>query len=53
VDTLYVLDGSPDPLTGMGAFDGDNVRIFPHATSTVPSGPDVRISPHAVDQHSD
>jgi len=21
--------------------------------STVPSGPDVRISPHAVDQHSD
>jgi len=27
----YVLDGSPDLLTGMGTFDGDDIRIFPHA----------------------
>jgi len=46
------LDGGPDPPCEGAIFEGYDVEIFPHAASTVPIGPDVGISPHAVDQRS-
>jgi len=40
-------------LMGRGTFEG-MISGFSHMPpSTVPSGPDVRVSPHAVDQRSD
>jgi len=48
----YVLDDESRSPNGNRHFWGDDVAIFLHTTSTIPSGPDVGISPHAIDQRS-
>jgi len=42
--------GSPDTLREGALLSGDDVRIFHMPPNTVPSGPDIGISPHAVNQ---
>jgi len=49
---LYIRWGSRSPL-GRGTFEG-MTSVFSHMVlSTIPSGPDIGISLHAVNQHSD
>jgi len=48
----YVLDGSPDPPMGTDTFEGIMSQFSCTLPSTIPSGPDVGISPHAVNQRS-
>jgi len=49
---LCIRWGSRYP-TGRGTFEGDDIGSFRMVPSTVRSGPDIGISSHAVDQHSD
>jgi len=48
----FLLDGGPDPPTGGALLKGMTSGFSRMSPSTVPSGPNVRISPHAVDHHS-
>jgi len=43
----------PDAHTGRGIFEGVKLGFSCTAPSTVPSGPHVGISPHAIDQRCD
>jgi len=38
---------------GRGTFEGDDVEVSHTPSVTIPSAPDVRISPHGVNQRSD